>query len=307
MKHLLANNVRIFLSIVESGSITAAANHLSMGKSGVSDALKQLESSLGVQLLIRTTRRQSLTTVGKQFYRQCRALNDISTMALEEISGHLTEPVGALRITAPNATIEDCVAPALAKLISQYPRIEPELIIDDKRIDLIEHNIDLALTVGELPDSEFRAQRVGVLKDVLCASPAFLKAHKLKPKTEISLDDIQKLPYVANHWQGAKSTYTLATNSKKNSKNTTTLHFKRVATVNSVNAIVALIKQGVGISALPHFLVQKSLDSGELIELLPHHSPCSTNIYAIHPYSSTPPLGVRAMIEEIRQQLDAGL
>ena len=97
----------------------------------MSDALKQLESSLGAQLLIRSARKQSLTAIGAQFYRRCREMNDVSTVALEEVSERLAEPMAPLRITAPHATIDSIVAPALAELVATYPRIQPELIVDD--------------------------------------------------------------------------------------------------------------------------------------------------------------------------------
>ena len=86
-----------------------------MGKSGVSEALKQLEASLGVQLLIRTTRKQSPTDVGKQFYLRCRELRDLSTAAMEEVNDYLAEPIGALRVTAPHAAINGMLCPPLQR------------------------------------------------------------------------------------------------------------------------------------------------------------------------------------------------
>ena len=98
---------------------------------------------------------------------------------MEEVNDYLAEPIGALRVTAPHAAINGIVVPALAEVMRQYPRVEPKLIVDDKRFDLINDNIDLALTIGELPDSEFKAQRIGVVRDVLCASPDFISLHGL--------------------------------------------------------------------------------------------------------------------------------
>lgn len=299
MKHLLANPIHVFLAIVEAGSITAAAERLAMGKSGVSDALKQLEVSLGVQLLIRTTRRQNLTPIGEQFYRRCRELSDLSTNTLEEINQHLAEPMGAMRITAPHATIEYCIAPALARLIERYPRLQPELIIDDKRLDLIEQKIDLALTVGALPDSEFKAQRAGLVKDVLCAAPSFLQKHGINAQTKLSA--FKGLPYVANHWEGKDNSYSISATGTNDSP--VTLSFNRVAKASSVNAVLALIKEGVGIGMLPHFILQPQIACGQLVELLPKYKPRATGIYTLHPFGLFPPLSVRAMINEIKQTL----
>ncbi|WP_120499280.1 LysR family transcriptional regulator [Roseovarius sp. EL26] len=300
MKSLVSNQVRIFLAIVDAGSITKAADALDMGKSGVSDALKQLETSLGTQLLIRTTRRQSLTAMGQKFYRRCREMKDRSNAALEEVSEHLAEPMGALRITGPHAMVECTIAPALSDLVARYPRIEPELIVDDQRLNLIKRNIDLAFSIGELPDSEFKAQRIGVAKDILCASPEFCKKHGLEPEKGLLPDMINTLPYVAHHWETTEAVHHLA---PLGGGKPLVFNFRKVATVNSVNAVQALIKDGTGIGILPHFLLRNRLGTGEFVVLLPQFEPRATGIYAIHPFGIVPPLSVRAMIDFMKQKL----
>ena len=300
MKHLLSSHPRIFQAIVETGSITGAAERLRMGKSGVSDALRQLEVSLGAQLLIRTTRRQALTAIGEQFYRRCRELNDLSTIALEEVNEHLSEPMGSLRITAPHATIDGIVARAIAELVQTYPRIQPELIVDDKRLDLIKDDIDLALTAGDLPDSEFKAQRVGSLRDILCASSSFCKERNLSNDDAIDPARIVDLPYVAHNWEGADIVHQLKS---RNTGETVDFKFRLVATASSVNAVSALIARGLGVGILPHIFLQPLLDSGAMVELLPGYRPRETNLYAIHPYGRSSPLSVRAMIDVIKTTL----
>ena len=300
MKHLLSNQARIFQAIVEAGSITGAAERLQIGKSGVSDALRQLETWLGAQLLIRTTRRQTLTAIGERFYHRCRALDDLSKVALEEVNEHLAEPMGPLRITAPHATINSVVAPAIADLLRRYPRDQPELIVDDQRLDLIKDNIDLALTAGVLPDSEYKAQRIGGLCDVLCASSGFCADLGLSGATAIDPARVVDLPYVAHHWEGADVVHHLKSRA---SDTTEAFRFRRVATANSVNAVCSLIAQGVGVGLLPHFFVKPHLDNGEMTALLPRYRPQETNLYAIHPYGEIPPLSVRAMIEAMKTAL----
>lgn len=300
MKNLLSNQARIFIAIVEAGSITGAADRLQMGKSGISEALKQLETALGTQLLVRTTRRQTLTTIGKQFYQRCRELNDISLAALEEVNEHLADPRGPLRITAPHATIDSIVAPAIAEITSNYPRLQPELIVDDKRLDLIRNNIDVALTAGELPDSEFKAQRVGVLRDVLCATPDFLVRHSLTQPESITPEQTAELPYISHHWEGGDIAHQLTS---KASGDSNTFTFQPVATASSVNAVCALITQSVGVGILPHFFLKPLLENGALIELLPDYHPRETTLFAIHPYGTLPPISVRAMIKAMKHNL----
>ncbi len=300
MKSLLSNQVRIFLAIVEVGSITGAAETLDIGKSSVSDGLKRLEASLGVQLLTRTTRRQNLTSMGEKFYRRCREMKDHSSVALEEISEHLAEPMGPFRITGPHAMIECTIAPALSVLVDRFPRIEPELIVDDKRLDLIRDKIDLAITVGDLPDSEFKAQRIGFAEDILCASPVFCQKHGLDPRVAVLPEAVQDLPYVSHHWEISDAEHCVTTSEGVQVE----FKFRKIATANSVNAVQALISEGTGIGILPHFFLRNMLRTGELVELLPQYKPRSTGIYAIHPFGSVPPLSVRAMIDLMKQQLN---
>jgi DNA-binding transcriptional LysR family regulator len=300
MKQLLANQSRIFIAIVEAGSVTGAAERLGMGKSGVSDALKQLEHDLGVQLLMRTTRRQNLTPMGEKFYRRCKELSALSHLAIEEVNEYLAEPIGPIRITAPHATIDCAVAPAIASLIARYPRVEPELIVDDKRIDLIKHRISLALTVGDLSDSEFKARRVGRLNDVLCVAPVLYKRFDIKSILCGDSTLISDLPYVAHRWEGSEINYDLK---HKKVNQSVGFRFKPIATANSVHAVLSLILKGVGVGLLPHVFLKEHLKKGNLIELLPEYEPRTSSVFAVHPFGVTPPLSVRLMIDEIRAAL----
>lgn len=302
MKHLLSNQTRIFIAVVETGSVTAAAYRLEMGKSGVSDALKQLESMLGAQLLMRTTRRQSLTAIGETFYCRCKSMHDLATVALEEVNEYLAEPSGPIRITAPHAIIDFAVAPALAALVERYPKVEPDVLVDDKRIDLIKHQISLALTVGEMPDSEFKSRRIGYVQDVLCASPALIKKFNLDLKSRSIEKSIQTLPYVANHWEGAEPTTCLT---HLDTGKSMQFRFRRVASVNSVDAALSLIVNGLGFGALPNFILGDRLKSRELVAVLPEYESRKSALYAVHPYGSVPPLSVRILVEELQKILNA--
>ena len=160
----------VFAHIVEAGSITAAAESLQLSKSVVSQHLKSLETDIGVALLKRTTRRQTLTTAGEKFYEQCRKLNDVANSAWTEAQDSLREPQGKVRITAPNALMGALVAPAIGELLSRYPKLEPELISSDSQLNLFEDNIDLAIRVGRSPQSNVKQRRIGEFRDVLCMS-----------------------------------------------------------------------------------------------------------------------------------------
>ena len=119
-------HMAVFAHIVETGSITATAELLQLSKSVISQHLKTLEENLGVTLLKRTTRRQSLTSAGQDFYQHCKTLNQIADEAWLQAQEVLDVPKGNVRITAPYALMETLIAPAIAPLIEQYPLLQPE-------------------------------------------------------------------------------------------------------------------------------------------------------------------------------------
>lgn len=298
--NLLSTHVRTFLAVIEQGSMTNAADELGVGKSAVSDSLRQLEEALGARLVARTTRRQHLTSIGQQFYRQCRELSHISAIALEEVSEHLSEPMGIIRITAPNAIIDEKVAPAIAELVNRYPKVQPELIVSDERLDLLEDKIDLAVTVGELKDSEFKAQRVGSLNDILCVSARFLTQHQYSIAETTNLSDVQNWPYIAHHWENADIQHQLI---QPHLNKKTIVKFQRVMTSNTAHSVLSLVRQGAGVALLPSFFVKDHLRAGELVPVLPDYEPRKTGIYAVHPYGKLAPLTVRTMIEVMREKI----
>jgi len=150
----------VFAYIVETGSITAAAESLDLSKSVVSQHLKSLETELGIILLKRTTRRQALTSAGKHFYKSCKELNQVANHAWLEAQETLTVPQGHIRITAPNALMETLVTPVIGKLLQQYPKLELELISNDHHLDLLSAGIDLAIRVGASRESMLKQRRV---------------------------------------------------------------------------------------------------------------------------------------------------
>lgn len=297
---LLSTHVRNFIAIVDAGAITGAADQLNVGKSAVSESLKNLESTLGTRLLIRTTRRLSLTPIGAQFYKRCKEMHDLSQVALEEVSEHLAAPIGPLRITAPHATIGGRIAitEAIAELVQKYPRVTPELIVADERLDFIEHRIDLALTVGALPDSDYMAQRVGTLRDILCVAPGLLVRRGIAHDKISNPHIFDGWPYVAQQWESDEIRHELR--SRKTGRRQR-FNFNRIAKANSVHAVLSLIKQGTGIGIVPDIYVGESLSKGEVISLLPGFYPNESPIYAVHPFGSLAPLSVRTMIDVMKR------
>lgn len=163
------------MRIVDSGSLTAAADALDVSAPSVVRTLAALERSVGVRLLNRTTRRSSLSDEGREYYERCRrVLSDVAA-ADAALSARRTEPTGRLRLTAPVMFGRMHLAPIVAEFVAKYPGVEVELLLLDRVVDLVEEGIDAAVRISNLPESSLVAVRVGETRRVLCASPAYLK------------------------------------------------------------------------------------------------------------------------------------
>ena len=277
----------VFAHVVEEGSITAAAELLQLSKSVISQHLKSLEQELGVVLLKRTTRKQILTTAGESFYQQCRKINEIADDAWTQIQDSTQEPQGIVRITAPNALIGSLIAPAIGELIVHYPKLKPELISSDSKLNLMEDNLDLAIRVGQSPESNLKQKRIGEFRDVLCMSQSLDKQQK-----------DQHYRYVANRWQGAHIKHQFK--SKESSKRFEYLAVAH-ATGDSFHTCLSLIESGAGVGLIPDFIFKSKLKS--LTEVFPDYHLALNPLYALHPFPGQIPLSVSVCLNSIEKYL----
>jgi len=168
--------MRAFVEIVDRGSLTAAGEALDRSLPTMVRTLADLERSLGAVLLRRTTRRMSLTEEGRAYLERCRRiLADVEQA--EELAGSATgEPRGPLRVTAPALFGKMHVAPAVVEFVRRYPKVEVELLLLDRIVDLVDEGIDAAIRIARLADSSMIAIPVGAVRRVVCASPKLLRA-----------------------------------------------------------------------------------------------------------------------------------
>jgi DNA-binding transcriptional LysR family regulator len=290
-------HMTLFCRIVECSSISGAADSLEMSKSVLSQHLKALEQALDVMLLRRTTRRQVLTPAGKAFYQRCVQMNDIAEQAWQGARETKLVPIGPIKISAPNAFIDTIVAPVIGELTARYPDIRPHLVADDQRLDLLEHEIDLAIRVGELPSSGYRQRRIGSFCDVLCASPEFISQNQSAlhaSTTSATTTTTTTLDYIANSWQGSKIRHSLQ---HQQTGETIELDFVASRFANSLQAVLAMAKAGAGIALVPDFIFKQHQKNGELAELLPDYRSPSIPVYTLHAYDSQPPLLIKVCAE----------
>lgn len=255
---LNSDALRVFLAVVDTGSMSAAAEFLGQTASGVSRGLSRLETHLGVTLLTRTTRRMELTEEGQLFLQRARGIVGDLDEAEECMRMRQQQPAGKLRVDASAPVMLHCVTPHMAAFRAQYPEISLELTSNDRIVDLVEHHTDIALRAGPLPDSSLHARALRPSPRWVVASPDYV-ARRGNPATVADLRHHELLgftqPETLNVWplQQADGTGltvrpTLATSSGETQR--------------------ALAIHGVGIACLAAFMVQDDLAAGRLVKLL---------------------------------------
>ncbi|WP_205190217.1 LysR family transcriptional regulator, partial [Burkholderia sp. LMG 13014] len=171
------NRLAIFVAVVDAGSLTAAAERLGLAKTVVSTHMQRLESEVGANLLVRTTRRLSVTDAGRAFYDACRDIVRATESALDAVSSDAGPLRGTLRVSVPIDYGALVVAPAVVALRDRHPGLDVELVANDRVVDLVADNLDVAIRIGRLADSNYRAAQLGTYEKWLVASPAFVARH----------------------------------------------------------------------------------------------------------------------------------
>ncbi|WP_133406191.1 LysR family transcriptional regulator [Parashewanella tropica] len=279
----------VFAHVVDKGSISAAAEALDLSKSVISHQLKLLETELDVVLLKRTTRSQSLTPAGEAFYRHCKQLNELAENAWLQAKETQSIPKGKVKITAPNALMDTIVVPAITQLMQTYPELQPELISNDRLLNLSKEDIDLAIRVGPSPNSGMKQRRIGQFRDVLCGHPCFMN-------DGAGVDNA----YIANSWQGAHIYHQF-----KHHKTKDELEFtaKAKCVANSFHTCLSLLNNKVGIGVVPDFLFKQMRP--KLVEIYPEYQLPINKVYAVYPFMDNLPLNVRVCLEGIEGELVA--
>ena len=174
----------VFVAAVSAGSLSAASRQLRMPLPTVSRKVSELEASMGAKLLVRGTRRLALTDVGETYLRACRRILEELAEAERGASGDYQSPQGELVITAPVTLGRLHVVPIAAEFLAAHPRVDLRLLLSDRSLNLVDDHLDLAVRVGELPDSTLVAARVGEIRNIVCASPAYLAARGVPKKPQ---------------------------------------------------------------------------------------------------------------------------
>jgi DNA-binding transcriptional LysR family regulator len=257
-----SDDLKIFVAVVDSGTLSAASVHLGQTTSGVSRALSRLEEKLATTLLTRTTRRMELTEEGQLFLEQARAILSAMEEAEETIRMRRQKPAGRLCVDAASPFMLHCVVPHVAEFRALYPDIRLELTSNDQIADLIEHRTDIAIRIGALSDSTLHARALSASPLHVLASPDYL-ARRGTPAAPEELAQHELLGFAQYELGNVWPLRHAAGNS---------LQVTPALTASSGETLRQLALAGQGIVCLADFMTRADMASGRLVKLLETHS-----------------------------------
>lgn len=297
--HRDLNDVLAFTQVADSGSFTRAAERLGWPKSSVSHRVARLEACLGARLFERSTRRLRLTEVGARFHEHARRVLDELDQAAATVASFRARPQGRLRISA-SVVLGQALLPAI---VAEYSALHPavELFVDltNRRVDLLEEGVDLAIRAGELPDSSLVSRRLGHATARLYAAPAYLRQHGTPDQPEAlgTHTLIDNAPAAGNPgWQLSHDDGRLHTLSAR---------FRLAA--NDALLLRELAAGGSGIVSLPPFVAAPAVDAGLLEPILPGWATRRVDVHAVFPSHKSLSPAVRAMVDLMALRLGAAL
>jgi DNA-binding transcriptional LysR family regulator len=254
----------VYVKVVETGSLTAAAQACEMSTTMVGNHLRALEQRLGVRLINRTTRRQRLTEFGSAYYQRC--LEVIGLVADSERLAEQTQgdPSGTLRITAPLTFGTERLAPALAEYSQRYPQVKLDVVLTNQRLDLLDHGFDVAVRLGPV-DPKLIARPLVDYTLTVCASKAYLARRGMPQKPEdLQQHDCLSFAYSAgDEWRFAQEHWPI-----NGPEGEIKVPVRGPMLINSSSGLHRAALAGMGVVMLPDALVEQDLKNGDLVALL---------------------------------------
>lgn len=280
--------MQAFVAVVDTGSFVRAADALDISKTAVSRLVGDLEARLGTRLMHRTTRKLSLTPEGEVFHERCRQVLDEVAEAEAELTARSGEAVGRLRINVPVTFGLLHLAPLWPAFMARHPKVELDITLADRVVDLVDEGYDLAVRIARLQPSSLVSRQLSSTRLVLCASPEYLRRHGA-PVHPSELAQHAVIAYtllsMGDHWafEGPEGTVSV----------TITPHMR----TNSGDTCCAAALKHQGLVLQPTFLVGPYLASGALIEVLPQYRSIELGVFAVYPSRKHLTPKVRVLID----------
>ncbi len=284
----------VFTAVAEASSFTEAAEKLHLTRSAISKTIGRLEDQIGTQLFHRTTRNVSLTPEGAQYYEYCkRALTEISAAEMLLDAGRM-EVAGRLKISVPVLFGQSRVLPILTSFAKDHPALTLEMSFNDRIVDLIDEDFDIAIRIGELSDrqgSQLVARRLGEHGMKFCAAPHYFENHPV-PTTIEELLLGESIAY-------ARSGMIQAWRFKDTDNFERSIEPKSRYVMDDFQAILQLVKSGIGVAWLPDFFIEEDIARGQIVELLPSLNSITFPISTVWRHNTPLPLKIRLAIDHL--------
>lgn len=288
-------DLRAFVQVVESGSLTRAAEALQVATSAISRRIKDLEQRLGTQLLQRTTRQMRLTAAGETFHGRAVEILQALGEAEAEAGDQSRSLSGPLRIAAPLSFGHSHLAPILIDFACQNREVDLEVDLSDRMVDLVGEGLDLAVRIGNLRDSSLIARRLAEVQSVLCVSPAYLEQHgPIRVASDLSGHQI--LVYTLGE-RGEAPSFVGPDGAKGN------LDMRTALRSNNGDFLRDAAIAGIGVTLQPSFILHKAVETGKLVPILKDHVFQSVTIHVVYPQTRHVSARARAFIEFAKSRI----
>lgn len=286
----------VFVTVAEEEGFAGAARRLGMSPPAVTRAIAALEEHLGVKLFRRTTRFVRVSEVGQRYLDDTRkviAYADAADKAAQDVN---TEPRGNIAVTASILFGRMHVMSGIIDYMQRYPAVDVSVVFVDRLVNLLEEGIDVAIRIGELPDSSYRALRVGSVRRVLCASPAYLAEHGV-PETP---DDLVKHKVILARGLNPIAEFRFVGNTR-----TYSIKVKPRLIVSDTPSAIEAAENGLGITSLISYQITPQLASGALKVILKDYEIKPLPVHILHSQDHYPSAKIRMFIDLMAERLRA--
>ncbi|MGP9454331.1 MULTISPECIES: LysR family transcriptional regulator [Psychrobacter] len=290
-----ADDMILFVQVVEEGSFSRVAEKLSLTNSVVSKRIARLEENLNIQLLYRTTRKLSLTDAGRALYNKAKIAKSAFQEAENAVTGYGEDMKGHIRITMPVVSANFIFSESIAEFCKQHPEVSVELQITNRLVDLIEEGFDLALRTAVLEDSSLIARRLIDSQWIICATPAYLEQHGA-PQTPEQLQNHECLVYKFDNT--ANSTWPLYIDGKEQ-----LISVPGRFHSNHLSAIKQAALSDLGIAFLPQVLIYEEIQKNTLTQILQCFTSKKLGLYAVYPKARQPDQKLKLLVAHLRDSL----
>ncbi|MEW6629901.1 MAG: LysR family transcriptional regulator [Pseudomonadota bacterium] len=278
----------LFVASVEAGSLSAASRRAGIPLATVSRRLSELERHLGTRLLNRSTRRLTLTDAGQDYLVACRRILDAVGDAERAAAGEYLSPTGELVVTAPVVFGRLHVLPVVTAFLDAYPEVDIRLTLSDRITQLLEEHIDLAVRIGELPDSAMVATRIGSIRRIICASPAYLAGHGTPAKPQ----DLAGHNCITFEGLASPATWSFGTG-----RTEIVVPVRSRLQVNTAEAAIDAAIAGLGLTKVLSYQADAAVRDGKLSVALEAFEPPPWPVSLVHAGQGRLPVKLRAFLD----------